>query len=122
MKLKNLVKLKKHRELKKHPGTEEASDTGEDDGIIIKTSGRCKYNVAQECKKYVESKGKKMSAGFYSPWAKGCIKPPDGHGSGAYDYFYQMGDYEKDCSATTNVYVDQKDLKIWIIKKQIMKK
>ena len=35
--------------------------------------------------------------GYYTAWAKGCIKPPDGR-STSYDYFYQMGDYEKDCS------------------------
>ena len=50
-----------------------------------------------ECKSLADSEGKSMVSGFYGSWAKGCIKPQGDH---AFDYFYQNGDYDKDCSST----------------------
>ena len=53
-------------EVEEASGTEEASDNGEDDGVIIKTSGRCTNIMSyEECKKYVESKGKKFLGILY---------------------------------------------------------
>ena len=57
MGLKNLVKLKAS-------GTEEASDT-EDDGVIIKTSGRCTNIMSYEERKKRLNQKVKISGDLY---------------------------------------------------------